>query len=51
MKFFEFLKGIYDVMLEAPTTFLGFKTLIEPLLEELQLSKEFLWRDLNVGFS
>ena len=51
VKFFEFLKGIYDVTLEVPTTFLGFKTLIEPLLEELQLSKEFLWRDLNVGFS
>jgi Fe-S cluster assembly ATP-binding protein len=25
--------------------------LIEPFLEELQISKEFLWRDLNVGFS
>jgi Fe-S cluster assembly ATP-binding protein len=25
--------------------------LIEPILDELQLSKDFLWRDLNVGFS
>jgi Fe-S cluster assembly ATPase SufC len=28
-----------------------FKKLIEPILDELQLSKDFLWRDLNVGFS
>lgn len=33
------------------TTFLSFKSLVEPLIEELHLSKEFLWRDLNVGFS
>jgi Fe-S cluster assembly ATP-binding protein len=33
------------------TTFLRFKSLIEPLLEELKLHKEFLRRDLNVGFS
>ncbi len=51
VKLFEFLKGIYDTQLGTPTTFLSFKSLIEPLLDELQLSKEFLWRDLNVGFS
>jgi Fe-S cluster assembly ATPase SufC len=28
-----------------------FKKIIEPILDELQLSKDFLWRDLNVGFS
>ena len=28
-----------------------FKKLIEPILDELQLSKDFLWRDLNVGLS
>jgi Fe-S cluster assembly ATP-binding protein len=48
---FEFLKGIYDVAKGEITTFLLFKSLIEPMLEELHLSKEFLWRDLNVGFS
>ena len=33
------------------TTFMEFKKLIEPILDELQLSKDFLWRDLNVWFS
>ncbi len=28
-----------------------FKKIIEPLLDDLQLSKDFLWRDLNVWFS
>ncbi|MDR2190477.1 MAG: Fe-S cluster assembly ATPase SufC [Candidatus Peribacteria bacterium] len=51
IKLFEFLKGTYDVAQGHTTTFLAFKTLIEPLLEELKLSKEFLRRDLNVGFS
>lgn len=45
------MKGIYDTSKGEQTTFLSFKKLIEPLLEELQISKEFLWRDLNVGFS
>lgn len=51
IKLFDFLKGMYDVAKEEPTTFLSFKKLIEPILEELKLSKDFLWRDLNVGFS
>lgn len=51
IKLFDFLKGVYDVAKGETTTFLTFKRLIEPLLEELKLSKEFLWRDLNVGFS
>ncbi|MDD2537540.1 MAG: Fe-S cluster assembly ATPase SufC [Candidatus Absconditabacteria bacterium] len=51
IKFFEFLKGVYDNAHDTVTTFLGFKALIEPILDELQISKEFLWRDLNVGFS
>ena len=42
---------MYDVSQEKVSTFMEFKALIEPLLIELQLSKEFLWRDLNVGFS
>ena len=50
VKLFEFLKWVYDNSVKT-TTFMEFKKLIEPILEELQLSKDFLWRDLNVGFS
>ena len=50
IKLFEFLKWIYDNSVHT-TTFMEFKKLIEPLLEDLQLSKDFLWRDLNVWFS
>lgn len=50
VKLFEFLKWVYDNAVKT-TTFMEFKKLIEPILEELQLSKDFLWRDLNVGFS
>ena len=51
VKLFEFLKAIYDVRQETPSSFMGFKKIIEPLIEELWLDKEFLWRDLNVWFS
>ena len=51
VKLFDFLKSIYDSRQEAPTTFIGFKKIIEPLMQELEISKDFLWRDLNVGFS
>ena len=34
-----------------PTSFMGFKKIIEPLVEELEIDKSFLRRDLNVGFS
>lgn len=50
VKLFEFLKWVYDNATKT-TTFMEFKKIIEPILEELQLSKDFLWRDLNVGFS
>ena len=50
VKLFEFLKWVYDNSVKI-TTFMEFKKLIEPILDELQLSKDFLWRDLNVGFS
>lgn len=50
VKLFEFLKWVYDNSVKI-TTFMEFKKLIEPILEELQLSKDFLWRDLNVWFS
>lgn len=51
VKLFEFLKNIYDVRQEKPTTFISFKKIIEPLIEELWIDKDFLRRDLNVGFS
>jgi Fe-S cluster assembly ATP-binding protein len=51
IKLFEFLKGVYDTAKGETTTFLSFKSLVEPMLEVLKLSKEFLWRYLNVGFS
>jgi len=51
VKLFEFLKTIYDTSIGTASTFLSFKSLIVPILEHLQLSKDFLWRDLNVGFS
>lgn len=51
VKLFEFLKSIYDAKAESPSTFLSFKKNIEPLMQELEIPKDFLWRDLNVGFS
>ena len=51
VKLFEFLKAIYDVRQERPTSFMWFKKIIEPLIEELEIDKSFLRRDLNVGFS
>ena len=50
VKLFEFLKWVYDNLIQV-TTFMEFKKLVEPILEELQLSKDFLWRDSNVWFS
>ena len=50
VKLFEFLKWVYDNSVKT-TTFMEFKKIIDSILEELQLSKDFLWRDLNVGFS
>lgn len=51
VKLFEFLKSIYDAKAKTPSTFLSFKKIIEPLMQELEIPKDFLWRDLNVGFS
>ena len=50
VKLFEFLKWVYDNSVKT-TTFMEFKKIVEPLLDDLQLSKDFLWRDLNVWFS
>jgi len=51
VKVFEFMKSIYDTKTDTKTSFLEFKKIIEPLLKELDIDKEFLRRDLNVGFS
>ena len=51
IKLFEFLKSIYDAKNESSTSFLSFKKIIEPYMKELEISMEFLRRDLNVGFS
>ncbi len=51
VKLFEFLKAIYDIRQEKPISFMWFKKIIEPLVEELEIDKSFLRRDLNVGFS
>ncbi len=51
LKLFEFLRTIYNTKTEQSLSFLQFKKIIEPLFQELHLDKEFLRRDLNVGFS
>lgn len=51
VKLFEFLKSIYDIRQEKPSTFMEFKKLIDNLITELEIDREFLWRDLNVWFS
>lgn len=51
IKLFEFLRTIYSEKIGQQVNFLQFKKIIVPLMEEVWLDKEFLWRDLNVGFS
>lgn len=51
VKLFEFLRSIYDAKQGTVTSFLQFKKVIEPLMIEIELEKDFLRRDLNVGFS
>jgi Fe-S cluster assembly ATP-binding protein len=51
VKLFEFLRTIYNSRWDKKESFVSFKRLILPYLEELGIDKEFLWRDLNVGFS
>lgn len=51
IKLFEFLRSIYDAKNNTTTSFLAFKKIIEPLIQELDIDREFLRRDLNVGFS
>jgi Fe-S cluster assembly ATP-binding protein len=51
VKVFEFLRSIYDAQNSSQTSFIQFKKIIEPLIEELSIDREFLRRDLNVWFS
>lgn len=51
VKLFEFLRTIYSAKVNQNISFLQFKKIIEPLLVELSIDKEFLRRDVNVGFS
>ncbi len=51
VKLFEFLRSAYNSITETNQTFLSFKKIILPLLDELAIDKEFLRRDLNVWFS
>jgi Fe-S cluster assembly ATP-binding protein len=51
VKLFEFLRTIYNARFDASETFITFKKIIEPLVAELEIDREFLWRDVNVGFS
>jgi Fe-S cluster assembly ATP-binding protein len=51
VKLFEFLRTIYNSRRDKKESFVSFKKIILPYLEELHIDKEFLRRDLNVGFS
>jgi Fe-S cluster assembly ATP-binding protein len=51
VKLFEFLRNIYNTNTWEELTFLKFKELIVPIVEEVWLNREFLRRDLNVWFS
>lgn len=51
VKLFEFLRTIYNAKYDADERFLGFKKIVLPLMDELGVDEEFLWRDLNVWFS
>jgi len=51
VKLFEFLRTIYNARRDKKESFVSFKRVILPYLEELGIDKEFLRRDLNVGFS
>jgi Fe-S cluster assembly ATP-binding protein len=51
VKLFEFLRTIYNTTHGTKESFVTFKKIILPILDELGIDKEFLRRDLNVGFS
>lgn len=54
VKLFDFLKAIYNAHLPEGTqqaTFISFKKILEPIMLELNIPKDFIFRDLNVWFS
>lgn len=51
VKLFEFLRTIYNSRRDTKESFVSFKRIILPHLEELWIDKDFLRRDLNVWFS
>lgn len=51
IKLFEFLRTIYNSKHDTKESFVSFKKIILPYLQELNIDPEFLRRDLNVGFS
>lgn len=51
VKLFEFLRSIYSAKTWQQSSFIQFKKIIIPLMEQLDVDKEFLWRDVNVWFS
>ncbi len=51
VKLFEFLRSIYNAIADQNLSFIQFKKHIVPLCVSLKISTEFLWRDVNVGFS
>ncbi len=51
VKWFEFLRSMYSAKQGKEETFLSFKKIIEPLVAELKIDRDFLWRDVNAGFS
>ena len=51
VKLFEFLRSIYNAQTDQNLSFIQFKKHILPLMDELRIAHEFLWRDVNVGFS
>ncbi len=51
VKLFEFLRQIYNTRFEKKESFVSFKKIIQPLMVDLRIDKEFLRRDLNVWFS
>ncbi len=51
VKLFEFLRSIYNAHYETNLSFVHFKKVILPLMDELHISHDFLRRDVNVWFS
>jgi len=51
LKLFEFLRIIYSKKVGENITFLKFKDIVKWFMDDLDIDHNFLWRDLNVGFS